>query len=111
MEKGIGGEKYILGGENLSYSEFFQAIHNVSGIRGKLLLVPKIAAKIFAWCYFVYSRLRHKTPFFTSKGINVIYCNKSFTCSKAIHQLGYTITPFAQALLPTIHFLKQQNYA
>ena len=110
MEKGIGGEKYILGGENLSYSEFFQAIHNVSGIRGKLLLVPKIAAKIFAWCYFVYSRLRHKTPFFTSKGINVIYCNKSFTCSKAIHQLGYTITPFAQALLPTIHFLKQQNY-
>ena len=111
MEKGRGGEKYILGGENLTYSDFFQNIRSVSGIRGKLLLTPKIVAQIYSWLYFVYSRLLRKTPFFTPKGINVIYCNKSFNCSKAKHELGYTITPFAHALLPTIHFLKQQNYA
>ena len=33
MDKGLGGEKYILGGENISYEQFFDTISKCSDNR------------------------------------------------------------------------------
>ena len=111
IENGTSGEKYIIGGENLSYTEFFQTISKVSGKTGRLIRGTKNIGRLYGLCHFLYSKLLHKEPFFTAKGANHIFCNKSFSCSKAMQELGYAITPFADALQPTIHFLKQKNYA
>ncbi len=105
IEKGKSGEKYILGGENLSYADFFQTLRNVSGIKGTLVPISKKLARVYVGWHFVQAKLQRKEPFFNAKGLNHIFCNKSFDCSKAMQDLGYTITPFARALQPTIHFL------
>ena len=110
MEKGKSGEKYILGGENLTYKEFFEILRKVSGKKGNLFYAPKNIAKIYGWLYYSQSRLQGKDPHFSGKDVGHIYCNKSFSCSKAEKELGYIITPFPEALEKTIHFLKNQNH-
>jgi nucleoside-diphosphate-sugar epimerase len=105
MEKGTSGEKYILGGENLSYAAFFQTIRNVSATRGALFPIPKSIARLYGCWHVVQSKMMDKEPFFNANSVHHIYCNKSFNCSKAVKELGYTITPFAMALQSTIQFL------
>ena len=109
MEKGNSGEKYILGGENISYKEFFQIIHWVTGIKGKLIKAPISIGRLYSYWHVVQSKLQGKEPFFSSKGVNNIFCNKSFSSEKSVQQLGYTITPFALALQQTVDFLKYQT--
>jgi len=105
MEKGTSGEKYILGGENLSYAEFFQTIRTISGSRGILLTIPKNIARLYGCWYVIHSKLLGKEPVFSAKSVKHIYCNKSFSSAKAIEELGYSITPFVKALQSTIQFL------
>jgi nucleoside-diphosphate-sugar epimerase len=111
IENGKSGEKYILGGENLSYANFFQILRNVSGIKGTLLPISKNLAMLYGGLHFAQAKLQRKEPFFTAKGVNQIFCNKSFDCSKAMQELGYSITPFASAVEQTIHFFKNKMYA
>jgi len=110
IEKGQSGEKYILGGENLSYANFFQTLRNVSGIKGRLFPASKNLARLYGGWHFIGAKLARKEPFFTANGVNQIFCNKLFDCSKAIGELGYSITPFATALQQTIQFYKNNSY-
>jgi nucleoside-diphosphate-sugar epimerase len=105
MEKGTSGEKYILGGENLSYAEFFQIIRDFSGVGGILFPVPENMAKLYGFWHVLQSKLLGKEAAFSAKSVKHIYCNKSFSSLKAIKELGYSITPFAMALRSTIQFL------
>jgi len=100
--KGRSGEKYILGGENISYREFFKNLRLVSGIKRVVLPVPKWIAAIFGAMHFILYKLKGKDPYYNSKAVSAIYCNKSFTSDKAKNELGYTITPFTVALKQTI---------
>jgi nucleoside-diphosphate-sugar epimerase len=109
--KGRKGEKYILGGENISYKDFFEKLRLVSGIRGIIIPMPKGIAALYGGLHFIQRRLIGKDPFFNSKAVSQIYCNKSFTSAKAIDELGYSITPFTAALQRTIHFFKIEQYA
>lgn len=104
LENGKSGEKYILGGENISYADFFQTLRTISGIKGTLLPVSKNLARLYGGFHFVKAKLCRKEPFFNSKDVYQIFCNKTFDCSKAKQELGYTITPFATAMQQTIHF-------
>ncbi len=109
-ERGRKGEKYILGGENLSYTEFFQLLRTATGKKGKLLAVTKKIAALYGGWHFIQSKLYRREPFFNAKGVSQIYCNKSFSSSKAMEELGYIITPFARGAQKTVHFLKNKTH-
>ena len=106
MENGRNGEKYILGGENLSYEEFFRIIRDVAGNGSLLIPSPKFVARLYGHWHVLQSKLTGKEPVFNADGVKHIYCNKSFSSEKAINELGYNITPIAKAVQATIHFLK-----
>ena len=110
MQYGLGGEKYILGGENVSYDTFFRELRSLSGSKAKLIPVPQFLVKALAvidWCKYLITK---KEPFVTAKGIHHIFINKKYDSGKAIQQLHYQPTPFKEALKQTIHFLKMQNH-
>ena len=110
MKNGLGGEKYILGGENVSYDAFFNELRLVSGSKAKLIQMPKIIIKGWAfiqWCKYLVTK---KEPFVTAIGIQHIYINKVYSTEKAKQRLGYHPTPITEALKQTIHFLKSQNH-
>lgn len=111
MKNGLGGEKYILGGENVSFKTFFQELRILSGTKAKLIEAPKYVIKIWAlieWCKYL---IMNKEPFVTVKGIHHMYANKIYTHEKARQKLGYQPTPLREALKQTIQFLKTKNYA
>ena len=105
------GEKYILGGENISYRQFFEKVRDASGMKGIILKVSKTTAGIFGGLHYIQHKLMGKDPFFNSKAVSQVYCNKSFSSVRAIDELGYTITPFVRALQLTIHSFKIEMYA
>ncbi len=110
MAKGIGGEKYILGGENISYLELFQTIRSLTQTKATLIQAPRFFVHIVAMLQWLQFKLTSKEPHVTEKGIRQIFCTKTFCSDKAIRQLGYHLTPLKEALMKTIHFLKTQNH-
>jgi nucleoside-diphosphate-sugar epimerase len=105
MDRGSAGERYIIGGTNLSYQQFFALLREVSGIKGKAIAVPKPLAFLAGYLNSLGERLTGREPFFTHKEAGQIYYNKVFSIAKAASELGYEPMPFAVALSDTIDFL------
>lgn len=110
MSKGNAGENYILGGENISFSDFFHTIRALSERKSKLIEVPRFIMKTVAFIQWIQFKTTNKEPLITENGIRQIYCNKIFSSEKATQELGYVITPLREGLQRTIYFLKNQRY-
>ncbi|HJS54141.1 MAG TPA: NAD-dependent epimerase/dehydratase family protein [Chitinophagaceae bacterium] len=111
MEKGLGGEKYILGGENLSYKSLFQTIKAKAGKKINLVRVPKFLLKSWSILYMMFCRLTGTETHLSPGVIDRLMQNRALTCEKAIRQLGYTITPFEEGMQKTILHLNNKHYA
>ena len=105
MEKGVGGEKYILGGVNISYFDFFNRIRTLSSGKGHIIKVPKGFIKTWAYLQELNHRLWGTPVRFTVRSVDHLFSNYIFSSRKAINDLGYRITPLDEALHKTIHFL------
>jgi nucleoside-diphosphate-sugar epimerase len=110
MEKGKAGEKYILGGINLSYKNFFLQVKKIYGA-GRIIRIPKFLIKGWAHCQWLQYKILNKEPLLTPAVINHLYHNYIFSSEKAICELGYKITPFEEAIHKTIHYLNQYDHA
>ncbi len=106
MEKGKAGENYILGGENISYAELRQKISELSGHKNILLRIP--APILLTWSSIELFRgnISSHEPMLTPRLVKRLQADKTFDCSKAIAQLGYSITPFTLGLQKTIKSLQ-----
>ena len=111
MEKGKAGEKYILGGVNISYQEFFALIRKISGNRGYIIQLPKNCVRGWAVLQMLNYCLTGKAPLFSGKAINRFFSNYCFSSEKAVKELGYQVTPVEDALKQTIHYLNEPCYA
>ena len=111
MAKGIGGEKYILGGANISYIDLFETIRSLSGTKARLMKAPEFLIHTWAILQWIQYKITHKEPFVTARSIRFIFCNKIYSSDKAVKQLGYQLTPLKEGLQQTIHFLKTDDHA
>jgi nucleoside-diphosphate-sugar epimerase len=119
MEKGLGGEKYILGGENISYKNFFKTIQQQAGKKIRLIRVPKSLILFWSYLHLIVCRLIGKNTQVSPRVIQRMTQNRALSCDKAIRQLGYSITPFSNGIQKTILHLyrvnapgtKKQHYA
>lgn len=111
MEKGRAGERYILGGHNVSYYHFFDCIRKLAGRRGRILPVPKAVIKAWALLQQANHQLTGADMRFPSKAVDHLFSNYIFSSEKAARELGYTITPLEEAIRNTIHFLKSNQNA
>jgi nucleoside-diphosphate-sugar epimerase len=110
MKNGKPGERYILGGENISYSQLLNIIkENVSV--SNAIPVPLPVMKFFGFIQLLFFYLTKKQPAFTPSAITRYFRNTEFNCNKAISELNYRITPFRKGMYQTIHHLKNQMYA
>lgn len=110
LEKGLGGEKYILGGENHSYKELFDNIRKVAPRQIRLVTVPKFVLKVVGKLAYIKSLLTKTHNHLTPKIVDRLYQDRAVSCEKAIRQLGYRITPLQNGIQQTIQFLKAKNY-
>lgn len=102
MRVGKPGEKYFLGGENVSYESLFDLMRkNVNQI-GLVLRAPKTAINTLSWIEFLLARSFEREPSITPDFVVRLGQNAACDCSKAVGQIGYKITPFEDALKTTI---------
>jgi len=110
MQSGISAERYILGGENLSYHEVFSILHKEIKY-AKLFMISPFIMKIFGGIQLIKTLLTGMEPAYTPAMVDRITNNTAYNCQKAIRQLGYHITPFTEGIHQTIENLKKNNYA
>lgn len=110
LEKGLAGQKYILGGENLSYDTFFSNVKQYAGKKLSLIHIPVLALQTWSFIYMVLAKLSGKETQVSPKVVKRILQNRALSCDKAINQLGYHITPFSEGIQKTILHLQNKNY-
>ncbi len=109
MERGRPGERYILGGENLSFNQFFHIVANLSGFHRRLVHVPARAAIAFGAIEEARGRLAHHHPLITPGWVRTFLLDWAASSAKAQRELGYTITPFPAAIRETLNWLSAQR--
>jgi len=107
MAHGRSGERYILGGENASYNEFFTMLGEIAGARRFLLHFPRAAAIAVAGAAVAGSRMTGTASPITPGWVRMFYGNGSYCIEKAIAELGYTVTPLPKALEATVAWLRR----
>jgi nucleoside-diphosphate-sugar epimerase len=107
MEKGVTGNRYILGGEDISFNQFFNTVSIASGIKRRMLRVPQKAIKLYSHVDQIKTRLTGLTPFFLPEFADRLKFDQKYSSQKATVQLGYRITPFGDAMQKTVDYLKQ----
>jgi nucleoside-diphosphate-sugar epimerase len=109
MEFGASGEKYILGGENLSYNELFECFEKISGLRRRRIEVPKGIFSIIAGMAVGWSNLSGHGPFVTPSYARRLFHPRLLSTKKAESMLGYQITPMMTGLAITLQSLGFEN--
>jgi farnesol dehydrogenase len=103
------GERYILGGTNLSFNELFTIIEESSGKRRRLVKLPKVfLRKIIIIMSFI-TKITGIPPLITMDWFEKYMKNASLSSAKAIRELGYRITPAGEGISKTIEWLRLNN--
>lgn len=103
---GKNGERYILGGENLSFRDFFDKVGEAAGKKRKLFRISFSTARLFLKTAEIISSLSGKAPVITRDWINKYQNDALLSSEKAINELGYKMTPFIDGVRETIKWLK-----
>ncbi|MBN2244262.1 MAG: NAD-dependent epimerase/dehydratase family protein [Candidatus Aminicenantes bacterium] len=106
FERGNHGEKYILGGENISYNEFYEIIASISHQHLHMIHIPLWLAMAAARFQLFFAKYFGKYPLITPDWIRIFSIDWAFSSDKAQKELGYTITPFKLGIEKTIKWLR-----
>lgn len=103
------GERYLLGGENVSYTEFFSMIDELIGHRRKLYSVPLPIMVFFSYVQLGIAKTFGKHPFITPPFVKKYSKNWIVSSDKASRELEYSITPLKVGMQKTLTWLQGQN--
>jgi nucleoside-diphosphate-sugar epimerase len=109
MERGVTGNRYILGGEDISFNAFFSILQQVSGTKRNMLRIPQRAIKFYSRVEWLKTKLTGIPPVFLPEFADRLKYDQKYSSQKAINQLGYTITPFNEGMQRTVNYLKTCN--
>jgi dihydroflavonol-4-reductase len=105
-ERGRSGERYILGGENMSLRELLGWLELISE-RGmpKWALPASMAFAAGAVSEWLADRVTGRRPMVTREGVRLALRSAPFDSRKARHELGYAPRPIHKALAETLRWL------
>jgi dihydroflavonol-4-reductase len=109
-ELGRLGERYILGGENLSLMEILAGVAQAAGTRAPRIRIPYSVAYPAAIGAELMARLRGKEPFITLDGVRMARKKMYFTSAKAFRELGYAPRSARIAISDAVYWFKANGY-
>jgi len=110
-EYGRVGERYILGGEDMSLKRLLDCLAEISGQPQVRLHIAHSVA--MAWAYFDIGVARinpRHTPTATPETVRLSYRYEYFDSSKARNELGYSPRPASQALSKAVEWYRENGY-
>lgn len=111
LEKGKSGERYILGGENLTLKQILDKLAKITGLPSPILKLPYIFAYAAGIAdEIVTGRLRGREPRATIDTVRM-GAKKMFASSdKAERDLGWKIVPVESALRRAVEWFRVNGY-
>jgi dihydroflavonol-4-reductase len=105
-ERGQPGERYILGGENVSLEHLLAMIERVSGRKTSRLRVPPLVAFASGTaCEWIANHLTGRQPIATAEGVRLALRSAPFDSRKAAREFGYAPRPIEEALTAATRWL------
>jgi dihydroflavonol-4-reductase len=111
MEVGEVGESYILGGENLTYSDFFRILADLTGLAEPGDPKGPLTIALFARLMELRAALTGKPPTLTSRlARDFAHSYVWVTSEKAERALGYQHRPARETLARSVRFFIEKGY-
>jgi dihydroflavonol-4-reductase len=112
LERGIPGERYILGGENLTLKQILDRMSAITGLPSPTVKVPHTVAMAFAFFDENFTgKLRGKEPRATVEAVRMGKKMMFASSSKAERELGFQVVPIYNALRAAIEWFVAHGYA
>jgi dihydroflavonol-4-reductase len=109
-DKGRIGERYILGGQNMSLAEILGEVSQAVGRRPPRRRLPHAALLPIAFGAEFAARLTGREPFVTLDGVRMSRKKMYFNSEKARRELGYTSRPARQAIGDAVGWFRANGY-
>lgn len=107
LEHGRIGQRYILGGENVTLARMLEMIAQLMGRAAPRVRLPRRAVYPIAWVSELIARFTGREPFATLDGLRMAKYRMYFTSAKAHSELGYSSRPVIEALKDAITWFRQ----
>jgi dihydroflavonol-4-reductase len=112
LERGTPGERYILGGENLTLKQILDKMSAITGLPSPTRCIPNSVAMIYAFFdESITGWLRGKEPRATIEAVRMGQKKMFVSSARAERELGFRIVPIYQALRSAIDWFQANGYA
>ncbi len=107
LEKGRVGERYVLGGQDVSLRAMLATIARLTGRKPPTIQIPRAPLFPLAWVNEALARVTRMEPFLTRDGLRMAAHNMYFSSAKAEREFGYRARPYEEALVDAIAWFRQ----
>lgn len=107
---GKAGERYILGGENMTLLQILQTIDEISGKRIKRFHLPVKLVLPAAWLMEKMAMVTKVEPRATVDSVRMAKKKMFYSCDKAVRDLGYQYRPAVEALEDAMTWFQDNGY-
>lgn len=110
MERGQTGQRYILGGENISLKKLLAIVGVISGRKAVRIPIPTVMAQTTAaMLEFIADHVTHRPPAGTVEGVRIASRSRALSIEKARRDLGYAPRPIGAALEDAIQSVMNKS--
>ena len=109
-EKGRVGERYLLGGENLTLKQMLDTLAKITGLRAPILKIPHGLALGVAYANTAFARLVGHEPGIPVEGVKIARHMMFVDCARARRELGFQAGPVAAALERAVRWYEANGY-
>ena len=112
LEKGRSGERYILGGENLTLKQILDRLADITGLPSPKIKVPYVVALATGVVdQVVTGYIRNREPRATIDAVRMGRKKMFVSSGKAEHDLGWKTVPVDAALRRAVEWFQANGYA
>lgn len=109
MEKGKSGERYVLGGTNMTFNELFGVLAELTGKRFFMIHLPLTIMQIISVIMLLVARISGRAPLIIPALVRKYNHNWNLSSAKAEKELNYRPVDFKTGAGITINWLKNLN--
>jgi dihydroflavonol-4-reductase len=104
------GERYILGGENLTYREIADVVAAMVSRAGPRRTIPGWMLGPAGGAVTAYNRVSRRSPVLNGQQVRLSRYNLFFDSSKAVRELGYPLLPFCGAAAKAYRWYRDNGF-
>ncbi len=109
--RGKVGERYLLGGKNMTLKELLDALAKITGLPAPTRQIPHAVALVAAYADAAFSRVMGREPRIPVEGVRIARHRMFVNDAKARKELGYESTPVEAALERAVRWYGENAYA